>query len=244
MPRSAALLLACWALALTGAVAPATSAAAGDEAAAAGTRATVERLLTDFHDRSSSADTRYFDRGVWVSRDKTVCWACNNGGPATGAATPWLETGRRRAHLKRLSLATIDRAIARWQRDDGAFSGPGQKPDTVAIDSMVFGVEMGTSYLLLHPWLDAGRRERWSRSLGRLRLPRRAQGARVVRQRQREPRLRRAHVHGLAGDRPRRPSPGLRALVRPSRSLRRRRVGRDAGSSSRAARRALTAPAT
>ncbi len=102
--------------------------------------------------------------GIWHSPN-TICWACNQGGPATAAATAYMLTGRVRPELLREAEDTIDTAIATRQRADGAFAGPRGDTQSPDIATMCFGVEEGNTYLTLLPVLDAARRTRWQASL-------------------------------------------------------------------------------
>jgi hypothetical protein len=102
--------------------------------------------------------------GVWNSQD-TSCWTCNNGGPATAAATAYVLSGDSQPTLLGEAEGTIDTAIANWQRADGAFVGPTGSSPSPDIDTMFFGVEEGNTYLELLPVLDAARKARWQASL-------------------------------------------------------------------------------
>ncbi len=102
--------------------------------------------------------------GTWKSTNN-VCWACDNGGPATAAATLYVLTGRSRPVLLDQARQTIDTAIATRQGPDGAFSGPRGDTQSAGVATMFFGVELGTAYRLLAPSLSAATRARWQRSL-------------------------------------------------------------------------------
>ena len=104
-------------------------------------------------------------QGVWSSQSND-CWTCNDGGPASAAATAYVLSGRTQPLLLAEAERTIDRAIIDWQRPSGAFVGPAAMSSTPDIDTMFFGVEEGNAYLELAPSLDSARRARWRASLG------------------------------------------------------------------------------
>ena len=141
-------------------VAPGALAHSAGKAAA---RPTIEALIGDslnaYHDRSSPNDRQYYARGRWFSGDEGY-WPAQTG-PATAAAVLYSVT--REPWLARVSMATIDRAIARHQESSGAYGGaPG-----LDIATMVFASELGRTYLALGPALPAAKRARWSTSLRR-----------------------------------------------------------------------------
>jgi hypothetical protein len=105
-----------------------------------------------------------FQNGVWTSPDNT-CWACNNGGPATAAATAYVLGGRRQPQLLSEAEQTIDTAIATRQSGDGSFSGPSGDTQSAGVSTMFFGLEFGTTYDLLASGLDPATRSRWQASL-------------------------------------------------------------------------------
>jgi hypothetical protein len=105
-----------------------------------------------------------FRAGIWTTTS-TACWACNQGGPATAAATVYMLAAQPNQAALQAAEATIDTAIATRQQPSGAFVGPagdGQSPD---VATMFFGVEEGNAYLELAPALDAARKARWQASL-------------------------------------------------------------------------------
>jgi len=96
-----------------------------------------------------------FSSGVWNSPNQ-VCWACNEGGPATAAATSWLVGGSGDAADLGWAEATVDHVIATEQLANGSYQADaGSSPD---ITTMFWGVEMGTTYLELEPTLSASER--------------------------------------------------------------------------------------
>jgi hypothetical protein len=109
---------------------------------------------------------RSFTDGVWNSPNK-ICWACNNGGPATAAATAYMLGGRSQPELLREAQETIDIAIGRRQHANGSFSAPAGDTQSPEIATMFFGVEMGNTYLQLQSVLGPARRARWQKSLAR-----------------------------------------------------------------------------
>ncbi len=102
--------------------------------------------------------------GTWTTSN-TLCWACNQGGPATAAATLYMLTGKTQPNLLREAEGTVDSAIATHQRPDGAFAGPPGDPQSPEVATMFFGVEEGNIYLELSPVLDRVRRARWQASI-------------------------------------------------------------------------------
>ncbi len=143
-------------------------------AAAADTTPAARESLVSFFDgqlgmrsdRSSATDPLYFEGGLWQTTN-TVCWACNNGGPATTAAALWRASGRSRSDLFAQAKQTVDTAIAQRQGANGVFVPPvgdGQYASP-GVASVVFSVELGTTYLLLEPGLDADTKARWRGSL-------------------------------------------------------------------------------
>jgi hypothetical protein len=130
------------------------------------TQEVMARLLASFSKRTGAADPRYFDHGLWVTDDHR-CWACSQGGPATGAATLWAAGPRGRAQLRDEALQTIDRAIADHQGPDGSFVPPPGDPQSPEVATMFFGVELGATDLALNASLDPDRRARWSSALAR-----------------------------------------------------------------------------
>jgi hypothetical protein len=102
--------------------------------------------------------------GTWTTPN-TICWACNQGGPATAAATLFMLTGRSQPNLLSEAVGTIDTAIATRQRTDGAFAGPWGDSQSPEIATMFFAVEEGSTYLELASVLDAARRARWQASI-------------------------------------------------------------------------------
>jgi hypothetical protein len=105
-----------------------------------------------------------YSNGYWNSSDDG-CWACNEGGPATAAATAYVLGGADDATLLHEAEQTINLAIATRQTPDGSFSSPAWDTTPADITTMFFGVEFGTTYELLSPYLDPATRRRWQRSL-------------------------------------------------------------------------------
>ncbi len=141
-------------------VAPGASAQPLGKAAA---RPSVEALIADslraYHDRSSPRDKQYYAHGRWHSGDATY-WPAQTG-PATAAAVLYRVNHDRR--LAKLSMATIDRAIAAYQQPNGAYGGtPG-----LDIATMIFASQLGRAYIALGAALPPSKRLRWSASLRR-----------------------------------------------------------------------------
>ena len=105
-----------------------------------------------------------FQNGVWTSPDNT-CWACNNGGPATAAATAYVLGGRDEPQLLWEAEQTIDTAIATRQNEDGSFSGPPGDTQSAGVSTMFFGLEFGATYHLLASDLGPATRASWQASL-------------------------------------------------------------------------------
>jgi len=124
----------------------------------------TERLLHDsiaaLSTRSGPADQQYFAGGVWHSADSS-CWYCQVG-PGTAAAVMWRASGGRNARLRQLALVTFDTAIADHRNGNGSFGAPADSPD---IESMMFGVELGTALVELRPTLGQRRLRRWTAAL-------------------------------------------------------------------------------
>jgi hypothetical protein len=105
-----------------------------------------------------------YRNGFWNSSN-TICWSCNQGGPASAAATAYMLSGRTQPALLGEAEGTIDTAIATRQRSDGAFLGPPGDTQSPDVATMFFGDELGNAYLALLPVLDPGRRARWQAAL-------------------------------------------------------------------------------
>jgi hypothetical protein len=105
-----------------------------------------------------------YHNGIWQSPN-TICWTCNQGGPASAAATVYKLTGRSRPDLLRKSERTIDIAISAHQRAGGVFRPPPGDTQSPDIATMFFGVEEGNTYMALSRVLDPARRARWRSSL-------------------------------------------------------------------------------
>ena len=100
--------------------------------------------------------------GVWASSNQ-ICWACNEGGPATAAATAWLLGGPSDAADLGWAEATVDHVVATEQQPNGSYRpDAGSSPD---ITTVFWGVEMGTTFLELEPALTAAERAAWQKSL-------------------------------------------------------------------------------
>jgi hypothetical protein len=129
--------------------------------------ATVESSVVSFMTQQNAdyagAIDGPFQNGVWTTA-VAGCWACANGGPATAAATLYVLTGHSNQTLLDEAEQTINTAIVTMQTPDGGFTPPaGDQPENIA--TMFFGVEFGTTYHLLAPYLSAPTRLSWQASL-------------------------------------------------------------------------------
>jgi hypothetical protein len=106
-----------------------------------------------------------FQNGVWTDSSDNTCWACNNGGPATAAATAYMLSGGDQPQLLSEAEQTINTAIATRQNADGSFSGPPGDTQSANVSTMFFGLEFGTTYHLLASDLDLATRTNWQASL-------------------------------------------------------------------------------
>ena len=105
--------------------------------------------------------------GLWTpeSAADNDCWACAQGGAATAAATLYVLGGESNPTLLQEAEQTINTAIAQQQTPDGGFTPPAGDGQSEAIATMFFGVELGTSYHLLAPYLDPATKAAWQASL-------------------------------------------------------------------------------
>jgi hypothetical protein len=119
---------------------------------------------------SAYAGTQYgpLVDGVWTDSTPVPCWACANGGPATAAATLYVLGGESNPALLNEAKQTINSAIAHQQTPDGGFTPPSGDSQSEAIASVFFGVEFGTTYYLLAPYLDDSTKSAWQASLAQL----------------------------------------------------------------------------
>jgi hypothetical protein len=149
---------------LLGSVLAGSARAAMDPAAVSGLRTNSQALLgTVINSYASTAGP--YANGVWGTPDPT-CWGCDNGGPATAAATLFVLTGRSNATLLTMAERTVDRLVATRQSADGGFEDvPGVSSSENEVANLFFGVEFGTIYQLLLPNLSAAEAVRWQRSL-------------------------------------------------------------------------------
>lgn len=126
---------------------------------AAGSLKLLSRMVSAYAGRLGP-----YRRGIWRT-PSTICWACNQGGPATSAATLYMLTGRSRPNLLAEAEGTIDTAIRTRQLADGAFVQPRGGTESPDVATMFFGEEEGNTYLELAPVLGPARRARWQASL-------------------------------------------------------------------------------
>jgi hypothetical protein len=131
-----------------------------DRSLVGATELLIRNSLASLSTRSGSGDQQYFADGVWHS-SASGCWYCMVG-PGTAAAVLWRTTGEDDHHLKALAIGTFDAAIDQHRNANGSFGDPADSP---AIASMMFGVELGTSYLELRSVLDRRRRTLWRNAI-------------------------------------------------------------------------------
>lgn len=137
--------------------------AATAQANVASLEPTTLSLLESQANAYASTEGPYVN-GVWTSSDNT-CWACNNGGPATAVATAYVLGGRTNPTLLTMAEDTINTAIATRQLPDGSFLGPPGDTQPAGVATYFYGVEFGTVYQLISPYLDPATRIRWQASL-------------------------------------------------------------------------------
>jgi hypothetical protein len=136
------------ALPALGAASPAISDTANGDAVRAVSHDALDALAT----KSNAADTQWYGDGIWHSSNEQIWFTA--AGPATLAATLWRVNGQHDKKLFTESVRTFDRMIRAETRADGSFGG-----DSVGTE--FFGVELGTTYLLLGNDLDPARRRSW-----------------------------------------------------------------------------------
>jgi len=160
-PVSRLVLLVClaagFALALALPAAGSTTRMLSASARAAQARLIASEALSSLADKAGPSDSQWYADGVWHSKDK-ACWFCATG-PATLAATLWRVNGRTDPRLFKKAVATFDRTIAAKRNSNGSF-GEQSLPNT-----QFFGVELGTTYLLLGNRLGPKHRVAWRKSI-------------------------------------------------------------------------------
>jgi hypothetical protein len=150
-------LAAGFALALALPAAGSTTRTLGPSARAAQARLVASEALASLADKAGPSDSQWYADGVWHSKDK-ACWFCATC-PATLAATLWRVNGRTDPRLFKMAVATFDRTIAAQRNSNGSF-GEQSLPNT-----QFFGVELGTTYLLLGNRLGPKHRVAWRKSI-------------------------------------------------------------------------------
>jgi hypothetical protein len=85
----------------------------------------------------------------------------------TAAATLFVASGATRSDLLQIARDTGDAAIAQRQRADGAFAPPAGDTQPDAIATVMFGVELGATYLQVQSYLPEAERQSWASALGR-----------------------------------------------------------------------------
>lgn len=152
-PSLVASLVAGLALALALPAAASTRPALSDSARGDKARLIAKEALNALADKDSPSDSQWYANGVWHSKGD-ACWPCAVG-PGTLAATLWRVNGRHDPILFNTALATFDRAIAAHSHANGSYG------DTRLPDTQFFGVELGTTYLLLGNRLGPHHRKAW-----------------------------------------------------------------------------------
>ena len=130
-----------------------------------GTATAVESNVTSFMTQqldSYQGSEGPFHNGVWTDAADT-CWACDNGGPVTAAATLYVLTGASNGTLLAEAEETINTAIADDQNADGSFNPPNTSANVE--NSIWFGDELGTTLRLLRPYLNATTLASWQAAL-------------------------------------------------------------------------------
>jgi hypothetical protein len=163
-PRFVLLGAGAFVLALLSTLAIGSSAALADTS---GTAAAVESNVTSFMtqqlDLYQGSVYGPFQNGVWTDPEDTTCWACDDGGPATAAATLYVLTGASNATLLDEAEETINTAIADNQAPDGSFYPA--NPSAIVQNSIWFGDELGTTFRLLEPYLNVETLASWQTAL-------------------------------------------------------------------------------
>ena len=137
--------------------------AAGTSAAAVASA--TEASVLPFLNQQLSSYTSDYRRGTWGDNQDPGCWACDNGGPATAAATAYVLGGRSNQALLTDAEQTINTAIASRQSASGGFVGPPGNGQSQDITTMFFGVEFGAVYYLLNSDIPPAMKSSWQRSL-------------------------------------------------------------------------------
>ena len=163
LPAAALLTFLVLALCATWLARPAAAGATTSSPAAAATSQTAVDLLA-WELAAYAGPMGGFANGIWNSPN-TVCWSCNQGGPASAAAALYMVSGRTQPRLLQEAESTIDTAIATRQQANGSFVGPAGDTQSPDVATMFFGVEEGNTYLTLLPVLDPARRARWQASI-------------------------------------------------------------------------------
>ena len=154
-----------------GRAATSPAAAGADPAVVTNAARLIQTCLIGLYEKSSAADTQYFDKGQWVFPNSAKEGA-NQAGAGTAAAVLWHWMGVRgletldpatptynRSWLRLVAIETFDRLIQDNQTPAGSFGDAGL-PGT-----QFFGVELGTAYDALKDTLDKATRARWRKTL-------------------------------------------------------------------------------
>jgi hypothetical protein len=115
--------------------------------------ALLSAVVDEMRLKRSASDRRYFADGVWYGVG-SACWRCRIG-PGIGAAA----LVPQRPDLLPVAVLTMDRGIALHQKPDGSFGDP--------LDTAWFADAIGTTYLLLEPYIDQPTAARWKGAVAR-----------------------------------------------------------------------------
>jgi hypothetical protein len=152
-----------------GAVSARAAASAAVSQQASTVAGNVVPWMTNQLSQYAGAEDGPFVGGVWTDTASDAgCWACEQGGPATAAATLYVLGGESNSIYLSEAEQTINTAIAQQQTPDGGFTPPAGDGQPEDIASMFFGVEFGTTYHLLAPYLSAQTKAAWQASLADL----------------------------------------------------------------------------
>ena len=108
-----------------------------------------------------------YENGVWNNPNTSPVspWSVSDGPPASVAATLYVLGGETDPEYLQEAEATINTAIASEQGADGGFVAPSWDGNSEGTTTLWFGVEEGTAYELLSPYLDPITKAAWRDSL-------------------------------------------------------------------------------
>jgi hypothetical protein len=167
-PKLGTVLILTLLICLSASCSASWAASAKSSTATRATAASVSNNILPFmaQQLSAYAGTQYgpFANGVWTDTDGG-CWACDDGGPLTAAATLYVLGRESDSHYLQEAEQTVNTAISDEQGANGGFQPPAGDSTAEATATMWFGVEMGTTYHLLAPFLSTATIARWQASL-------------------------------------------------------------------------------